>query len=174
MVEDKDKMIVTETRPMGVSAPGYDREHERRDVNIRAILWSLVGIAITVGIVCLVVFGMFQVFEKREAAFDIPPSPVADSSVAPPLPRLQAAPAIDMAVFRRFEDSLLSGYGWVDRPAGIVHIPVDSAMALIARQGMDAVRGRLGTPTADTIISSPPSPQPTELEAVGDTVDGRR
>jgi len=136
----KDANVPTATHAMGAPVPGYDRVHERRDVNIRAIIWALVGIAITVGIVCLIGYWTFNIFENQAAARDIPPSPVADTNVVPPQPRLQASPAIDMAVFRRYEDSLLSNYGWVDRPAGIARIPIDSAIAVIARRGMDVVR----------------------------------
>ncbi len=147
-IKDKDKMVVTETRPMGVSASPHDHEHEERDVNIPAILWALGGIAVTVGVVCLIVWGMFTMFESRQSAFDIPASPVADTAAVPPQPRLQAQPSIDMAVFRAHTDSVINHYGWVDRPAGIARMPIDSAISIVARQGVDAVRSTLQRSTA--------------------------
>jgi hypothetical protein len=32
---------------------------------------------------------------------------------------------------RRFEEARLRSYGWVDRPGGVAHIPIDRAMALV-------------------------------------------
>jgi len=181
MVEDKDKMIVTETQPMGVSTDPHDRAHERRDVNIRAILWSLAGIAITVGLVCMIVWGMFQVFESREAKLDIPPSPVADTNAMPPLPRLQQSPAMDMGSWRMHEDSILNNYGWVDRPAGITRIPIDSAIDRIARNGLSIVTAG-GPDTAalrhqtgpDSTTQATPRPSvPTEVRPQGGDLERR-
>jgi hypothetical protein len=45
--------------------------------------------------------------------------------------------------------SHLSGYGWVDRPAGIVRIPIDRAIDLVCAaetRKSDAPAGRLPTP----------------------------
>ena len=53
---------------------------------------------------------------------------------------LQATPAADIAAYRREKEALLHGYGWVDRAQGIVHIPIEQAMALLASR---AARGTL-------------------------------
>ena len=34
----------------------------------------------------------------------------------------------------------LDSYGWVDRPAGIVHVPIDRAMELVSREEADRAR----------------------------------
>ena len=47
---------------------------------------------------------------------------------------MSVAPA-DLAKFRAWEDSQLNSYGWVDRTAGVVHIPIERAMEIIAQQG---------------------------------------
>ena len=56
----------------------------------------------------------------------------------PPEPRLQDAPAIDLARFRAREEEELSTYGWIDKPNGIVRIPIERAMELVAREGLPA------------------------------------
>jgi len=42
--------------------------------------------------------------------------------------------ARDWAEQDRLVEEHLHGYGWVDRPAGIVHVPVDRALDLIASE----------------------------------------
>lgn len=176
-IKDKDKMVVTETTPMGVSAQPHDHEHEERDVNIPALLWSLVAIAVTVGAVCLIVWGMFAMFEAREEALDVPPSPVADTNAVPPQPRLQALPAKDMAVFGAHNDSIINNYGWVDRPAGIARMPIDSAISIVAREGLEKVRGAVRqAPQAggDTSgITTPLPTPPSEVREEGSALEKR-
>lgn len=36
---------------------------------------------------------------------------------------------------RRRQEERLQGYGWVDRQKGIIHIPIERAMELVARAG---------------------------------------
>ena len=50
-------------------------------------------------------------------------------------PSLQAAPERDFPAFHAEKSKLIHEYGWVDRSRGIVRIPIEQAMALLARQG---------------------------------------
>jgi hypothetical protein len=54
----------------------------------------------------------------------------------PPPPRLQIDPAADLAALRQAETARLSGYGWVERTQGTVHIPVGRALALTLERGL--------------------------------------
>jgi hypothetical protein len=61
-----------------------------------------------------------------------PASPMADyAPKEPPAPRLQIDPRGDLEALRAREQAQLDGYGWIDRQAGTVHIPVDRAMSLL-------------------------------------------
>jgi hypothetical protein len=62
--------------------------------------------------------------------------PLAETSELPPEPRLQETPALDLERFRAKEDETLSTYGWVDRQAGVVRIPIERAMEIVAREGL--------------------------------------
>lgn len=53
-----------------------------------------------------------------------------------PAPPLAVTPRDDLRAFRREEDTALNSYGWVDRGAGIVRIPIDRAMDLVVRRGL--------------------------------------
>jgi hypothetical protein len=65
------------------------------------------------------------------------PSPFADTrSRLSNAPLLQADPQVDMDVLREVEAKRVNSYGWIDREAGVVHIPVDRAMDLILQEGL--------------------------------------
>lgn len=51
-------------------------------------------------------------------------------------PALQINAAADLAAHRDAEQRRLTSYGWVDRQAGIVHIPIDRAMQDVAASGI--------------------------------------
>lgn len=112
--------------------------HELRDVRYG----SVYGAAIGVGVLVVVSFGLMWVMLKmlvwREDVDSPPASPLAASYARrePPEPRLQTDPVGDLAILRAREAARLDGYGWVDRQAGIVHIPITRAMELlVARRG---------------------------------------
>lgn len=55
-------------------------------------------------------------------------------------PRIQAHPDDDLARMRRISGAGLNDYGWEDKDAGVVHIPIQRAMELYLRRhgGEDA------------------------------------
>ncbi len=116
------------------------RGHETRDINDRVVAWSaLVLISVTV-----VVFFVISGLSRRLAPHY--PSPEAASRIElhprmlAPAPQLQVLPPADLERFRAQEDAQLNSYGWVDKPNGIVRIPIARAMELIAQRGLP-VRG---------------------------------
>ena len=51
-------------------------------------------------------------------------------------PALQIDAPADLAAHRAAEQRALTSYGWVDRQAGTVHIPIDQAMRDVAASGI--------------------------------------
>ena len=108
------------------------------------VLQVLVGL-IVVGIgISFMVWLLFQYFATREAQRVPPEYPLAVSQGErmPPEPRLQTAPREDLRELRASEDELLSTYGWVDRNAGIVRIPINEAMRLTLERGLPTRTGQ--------------------------------
>jgi hypothetical protein len=68
------------------------------------------------------------------------PLPEANEPVVPPEPRLQESPEKDMDALRAREGSVLDGYGWVDKGAGIGRIPIERAIELTLNPGLRAAR----------------------------------
>ena len=93
--------------------PTEEQGHERTDANVRAV----------------------TLLARRAAEHDRPQSPIAAvAPETPPEPRLQTAPAKDLAALRAEEDTVLGSYGWVDRGAGVVRIPIERAKKLVAEE----------------------------------------
>ena len=78
---------------------------------------------------------VLNLLASRESKESAPASPLAGAYglKAPPQPRLQTEPLGDLAQLRAAEDVALHGYGWVDRQAGIVRIPIERAIDLVAQ-----------------------------------------
>jgi len=74
-----------------------------------------------------------QMVERRaEALPPANPLSAAYGRTVPPAPRLQVNPDRDIETLRAAEHEQLTSYGWVDRRAGVAHIPIMRAMELLA------------------------------------------
>jgi hypothetical protein len=122
--------------------------HERKDVNVFQI--SAFGIGLLLACI-VVVFAMYAMFDFMRAREDAKNASNAFSSMAgeqaklPPTPRLQgfrdaegynAPPKIELRDMRADEDTILKSYGWVDPNKGIVRIPIDLAIDIVAQKGL--------------------------------------
>jgi hypothetical protein len=115
--------------------------HESSDANIRPIIITGVGLAISAALVALVVYGIFRYLATQPVS-TAPPNPmsVAEPQIPPP-PRLEEHPMIELQQLRQQEDSVLSTYGWADKKAGTVRIPIDRAMELELERKFAAPKG---------------------------------
>lgn len=109
-----------------------ERRHEERDVRLRPLIFFGVGLAVLAMLVLVLLVLLFDHLAARQAELTPPPSPLLEAERQPPEPRLQVSPQRDMRVMRAEEDAVLESYGWVDRQAGIVRIPIARAMELLA------------------------------------------
>ena len=136
-----------ETPPEAAEPHATDPVHpsvrrERSDANIRSVLlFGAVLVAVAV-FVHLVLWGMFRrsVNQYEDQAKQHPLPPVArdlprfpqDLREIPP-PRLQVRDVEDLRRLRDREDADLYGPpSWVDREKGVVRVPIQDAMQLLA------------------------------------------
>jgi hypothetical protein len=147
--------------------------HEVRDVNAWAV--SRFGVALV--LLCIfavaLLFGLFRYFESTYGG-PLPANGLnVDANALPPSPTLQRTPRLDLQRFRAAEDEILNSYSWIDRQHGIVHVPIDVAMDILARQGLPARQQTPPTDTADVpaesglgpIMQQPGGPLAPELNA---------
>jgi hypothetical protein len=103
-------------------------QHEPSDVGL-SLTWTGTA-AVLLGVVFLtaVVFWIF-------------PRSVSDWRLHAPLPKypapsLQTNPRADMERFYAEEMQWLNGTGWINKPDGVTHIPIQEAMRIIAQEGI--------------------------------------
>ena len=109
--------------------------HETRDAGVRPIVLNGAGLAVMIVIVGLIVYGTFQ-YLARHPAISPQSNPMsAGDSQIPPEQRIEDHPAIAIEQLHTQEDKTLSTYGWTDRKAGAVRIPIDRAMELQLGRG---------------------------------------
>ena len=125
--------------------------HEKRDINVGKV--ALIGVLL-LGFIAivghLVPWFVFDFMGMRTEEGP-PPSPlVLNADQTPPPPRLQAKPWADLVAMRAAEDNRLKGYSWADRTNGVVRIPIDRAMSLLAERG-------IGTPQPDQTSGNAPA-----------------
>lgn len=140
--------------------------HETRDVNTAALgKWLLVLAAVLIGTYGLTV-GLFRHFSAREVTRSVaeggpaaaqPAGGPTDEQLKWPEPRIQSDPADDMARLRAEQTAVLQSYGWVDRDAGIVRVPIALAMKLVLDEGLPAREPGFASPASGAPVSGPPS-----------------
>lgn len=114
--------------------------HEPGDVNALALTKFGLAMAGLIVVFLFGLWGMFEYLKKREAELGLPLSPAAivNAQKQPPEPRLQPYAVRDMRDMRAAEDKIMRQYAWIDPDKGIVRIPVERAMDLIAQRGLPA------------------------------------
>ena len=121
-----------------------DVQHEKSDVNYRAILQFGGGMVLMGAIIQVVLIWLYGYFQASDQAAKRPNSAWKETArmQLPPEPRLEA---IEPLVEKRSEESspeqVLRTYGWVDRQSGTVRIPIDEAMKLLTEGSREPASG---------------------------------
>lgn len=148
-----EKTGVSPGTGVGATAHTPHLEEFDREIDVRSVLWSGVALVIVAIVTSLLMWWLLQVFsrydEKREVR--LTPIETASPQAPPPEPQLQVAPNEDMRQMQERESHDLEHAGWVDRPQGIVRLPIDVAMEVIVARG----------------VSAPSPPQPSSLQGRG-------
>jgi hypothetical protein len=113
-----------------------ENRYERTDVDV----WSVYKFGIALAFLCIIsiglLYGLYRYFVNREGGPIAHDQVNVDARRLPPMPRLQSAPIGDLKDMRAAEEQILKGYGWVDQPHGVVRIPIDRAIDLLAQRGV--------------------------------------
>lgn len=113
-----------------------DSTYERTDANVWLIVKFLIWLAVSAAVIHVGLGFMYELLIQQAMETEQPyPLAAGQEQQLPPAPRLQQFPQNDYYQFRLDEESLLQRYGWMNRDAGVVHIPVDEAMRLLIERG---------------------------------------
>jgi hypothetical protein len=124
--------------------------HEKRDVSVRLVAKFGLYLGTGTALSFVLMWALFGYLEKRAVRAEQPISPLAtERRTLPPEPRLQLAPTTEgqkapvlsdapieeMKRMRQEEQRKLDSYGWVDKNAGIVSLPIEEAKRLALEKG---------------------------------------
>ena len=117
-----------------------NHNYERRDADVG----SLFIIVLTLFVLCALTFlavaimmNYFKIEEPKRTAGSAN-LPATRSEEFPP-PGLEVKPGASLAKLRAAEEADLNSYGWIDRNAGTVRIPIERAMDLLLERGLPDV-----------------------------------
>jgi hypothetical protein len=107
--------------------------HETSDASVRGILAFGGGMILLAIVINLIIWWIFSAMTAPEKQAKQPMAPWASSRSErfPREPHLEGLEAL-RAQEQPAPEDLLQSYGWVDRQAGIVRIPIGEAMKLLA------------------------------------------
>jgi hypothetical protein len=135
---------------------------EREDLGAKTIFRFLIGLAVLGVLVYFVVTGVYRslngYYEARQPARtplkqpavgdtrDLKASKVKEKiENSFPQPLLETDERNELNDFRLREEDQLNSYGWVDQKVGVVHIPIDRAMQLVAERGLPVRPGEMSS-----------------------------
>lgn len=120
--------------PHGAPGPG----HERSDIRVKVAVVLTAGIVLATALAMAGMRLLFVHLAAREARNQPARTTLVpkEARPLPPEPRLQANPTLELVEHRAEERAALAGYGWVDRGAGRVRIPVERAIELVVARGL--------------------------------------
>ncbi|MFN0152632.1 MAG: hypothetical protein ACKVU1_18165 [bacterium] len=126
-----------------------DRGHEAVDIKSRGIVIFLIALAVLTILVLLAMRGLFVALENRATRADLAvPRDARDTGAAGAAtqdgarrlaePLLQTNPPVALADLRAAEERVLTTYGWINADVGIVRVPIEHAIDLLAERGLPA------------------------------------
>jgi hypothetical protein len=132
------------------SSPPFKSAAGSKSKRIRTGCFLWVGVFLMSLIVAAVIFGpnLANLFQNGQVATGLSGP---DDNTSPEA----------MLARRESEEARLRTYGWVDKEAGLVRIPINRAMALIAEKGLP-----VGTPTPTITPTPTVPPTPTSTSEV--------
>jgi hypothetical protein len=133
---------------------------EREDLGAKPVIGFIVSLVISGVLIYYVIWGIFHFLDAYDRKHQQVRTPLiqAESNTRDvqtqliqrfPEPRLEENERTELNGFRYGEEQELNSYGWVNKDAGIAHIPIEQAMQLIAQKGLPT------TPQAGVAPMSP-------------------
>ncbi|MDD5543167.1 MAG: hypothetical protein PHX83_08330 [Acidobacteriia bacterium] len=113
-------------------------KYEPTDASEGSVVRFGIGLAVVI-VLCLFAMRWVMLYlGDHKPVYGPPVSAMASYREIPAAPRLEITETRDFQEFRATEDATLNSYGWVDRTHGVVRIPIDRAMSLLAARGLPA------------------------------------
>jgi len=119
-------------------------------ISYRGIVVFVVILAATTLICELIVVGMYKMMDAKSQATGAARAPLsAPAGTMPPPPNLLLNEPANLKDFRAREVNELEHYGWLDKNAGTVRLPIERAKELILERGLPVRGAAADTAKAD-------------------------
>ena len=145
-----------------------DIGYEVADANIRQVVIAGIGLAVATAIACFAMYFLFNLLKQSGGPAQTV-NPMAPPRTLPPEPRVEEKPWMQHVNVLTKDDQVLNTYGWTNKGSGLVRIPIDKAMDIVAQRGLPSVvpgqpvqtqafaGGRAGQPPTVPRTSASPS-----------------
>lgn len=139
---------------MKTQAQAIGNDHERTDAHVAPLVQFLIWLAVICTVSFFLMKSLLGWFKAQDPG--LPGNerhPLALERVIPPEPRLERThnaailsegrkdasayfTSQSLQALHTHESDQLTSYGWIDKQAGLVHIPVERAAELVLKQGL--------------------------------------
>ena len=130
--------------------------YEHTDANVWQIAKFGMWLVITAVVTHVGLGIMYKMLIERAKVTTEQPYPLASTTEPrlPPLPRLQQFPRNDYYEHYLTDQQKLHSYGWVNKDAGVVRIPIEDAMRLALERGLLQSSPQAGQPETPGLMPS--------------------
>jgi hypothetical protein len=133
-----------------------DTGFEHEDLSPQGVFYFMGGVAVLGVVIYFILIGMYRFLDNYDKTHQPPTNPMAaGTGVDPqtmtypqildkaektfPKPVLEHSEQTQYLDELKKQNELLSSYGWVDDETGVVRIPIDRAMDLLAQRGLPVI-----------------------------------
>jgi hypothetical protein len=121
-------------------------KYEAEDFSPRGVRWFTGVLAVLAVMVLALMGGLLWVLSDGRTPGQGIVTPGVPARNMSPAPDLQVASSLDYQEMRAAEEAQLRSYRWVDRESGIVAIPIERAMEILAGRGLPARKPQAKSP----------------------------
>jgi hypothetical protein len=129
---------------------------ETQDLSPRGVLYFMSGLAVLGVLIYFIIAGMYRFLDSYDRSHQAPMNPMAVKTVVDPqtmtFPEIQSQidqtfpkPVLEHNEQSQFfqevqkQDQTLESYDWVDQKDGVVRIPIERAIDLVAQRGLPVI-----------------------------------
>jgi hypothetical protein len=157
-----------------------DTGFEQEDLSPQGVFYFMGGLAVLGVVIYFILVGMYRYLDNYDRTHQPPANPMASTTGVDPqsmtYPQIQGQvqntfpkPVLEYSEQTQYieelkkQNEVLSSYDWVDQQNGIVRIPIDRAMDLLAQHGLPVLPEGAGA----TAVGASKSSASTEKAGAG-------
>jgi hypothetical protein len=139
-----------------IGGPNADTGYEHEDLSPQGVFYFMGGVVVLGVVIYFTLIGMYRFLDNYDRTHQAPANPMAATTgVDPqtmnykqildqaqqtfPKPVLEHSEQTQYVEELKKQNEVLGSYDWVDQKNGVVRIPIDRAMDLVAQRGLPVV-----------------------------------